>query len=1158
MPRLRLFIVVLMIALSASALAADRITCMTTWDAFYLYAAVQVQDPDVRSENTKHMSNPWEDDAVEIFLETDDKRAADRSPNTFQMSISAGGGSSWIVGQDGTPTPKPIYSFKFARKVQGTLNKPNDKDIGYTIELAIPWKEVGAPPEPGDVMGFNLVCRMKGDRLGFVSFSPEVKTEEDIQVPAKWSRIKFTNSPTIIAIQDGAVVSRKVVSRAPVIDGVLSAREWNTDLSFQMTKPAPVPLPPEKQKYAMEKLSLTHYFYWYQGDARKDAPFGHVVYSDGSSELTNQPIKGAGPWFSFDQVQWHKDELADVREANIDVVIPVYWGSADNKRAFATKGLDCMVQALKELKAEGRDYPLVGMFFDTTSMNSQYGGKPDLRGDEVKQTFYGMIKDFFLHVPDEFRAAFQLPPEKGGGSANIVVLYTASWFSDLDPSFVEYCNSRYAEDFGGKLVWVGSSDYRPKAEVMDGYSDYAAGLGLKYDDTGWIDIAGVGAGYDDSAVRGRNSQIRSRMFGDTYRRDWDSLSAESPNWVIVDGWNELHEGSDICASRQYGIRYISLTKINMLRFNGMRPYDAKFIKHDVPAVMYPGAIHQVKLTMRNAGTRPWNPGDGVFIASRWYKDGRLFADSGIRVPLQELVPAGRSIEKTVGIMVVDQDRKALEEGDYELRVELVRGADQWFTDAGDSPLTVPVKVSLTGRPGFTLVGSDAPTLMKSGASYSVALSIRNDGPTAWPSGARVAYRWQRASVHLGADSDDRIEVIASNELAASIPAEVLPGRIVEVTVPVAVVGSDGAPLPARTQQDLWGYRLKWDVHDGAEWLASSAVGQTSEAVAVTPDDLGPRFVESDTPEEMNAGRKYTVLLTVRNTGPDAWDKAACAVGYHWYYLDGTEAVWDGSRSQLPGAVRSGEQAIVKAQVTAPPYDGQYYLVWDLLSGDKYASTAANTRGGNTLILPVNVTKGRLAAQDLTKAFDADVISWDTDRRNGDLDAGLTFPAEFMPPQVLMKTFDGALWSSGLWSARHGSGLESSRRISFRYPPKLDGANNAVTCTGQTLALKSGKYSTVHILAAAAQDVSADFGLSYGSKTASVPVKFSSWEAPPKFGERVGFACLHRHSPEGDQRGQACYLNHYEIRADASSDLTAIRLPNTPGLKILAITLEKPQ
>jgi hypothetical protein len=1145
----RLALLIFLPLLLSASCAADRVTCYTLWDDFYFYAAFEVQDSDVQSTNTKHMSSPWEDDSVEVFLETDAKRAPNRTPQTFQMAVSAGGGSSFVVGDAGLPKPKTIYTFKYAKKVQGTLNRSSDKDIGYTIELAIPWKEMGGPPAPGTVMGFNVLCRMKGENTGFVSFSPDVQTDDDVHVPAKWGSVKLSTTPTIIARQDGAIVCRRVASRPPLIDGNLGPGEWIRDMSFQIVKPEPTKR--KDEEFGVERLALTHYFYWYQGDERKEAPFGHVRYEDGASQLTDHPLDSAGPWFSHDRVQWHKDQLRQIRSAGIDVIIPIYWGSAAQKREFASKGLNCMVQAMKELKAAGEGYPLVGMFYDTSAMSVQYGDKPDLRQDEVKQTFYAMIKDFFLQIPDEFRAGVQVPVEKGGYQGYVVVLYTASWFSDFDPSFVEYCNRRFAEDFGGRrLVWIGGSDYHPKAAVMDGYCNYGGGLNLQYDDAGWINVGAVGAGFDDTAVRGGLRRIRSRMAGDTYKKDWDELIARSPNWVLVDGWNELHEGSELCPTIEYGDRYVSRTKINMLRFNGMRPFDAKFLKHDTPSTTLPGAIYQVTLAIRNAGTKPWYPGQGIFLACRWFKDGQLFSDTGARLPFQESVLAGQIARKTMGIRTVDSEGKPLPEGDYELRWEMVRGRDEWFSSGGDMPLRVPVKVGAPS-PGFTLAGSTLPAHMKSGATYNVTVRLRNDGPAAWKAGsAKIGYRWYRASVHLGTDSEDSAELLAACESAATLQADVEPGHVVEVSVPVMAASPDGAPMAVWTQKDLWTYLLRWDVFDGEKWLAPQSIGVASESVKVVADDLGPRFIASDAPAEMSAGKQYSVNVTVENSGVDVWTAADFAVGYHWYYADGIEAQWDGAKTPLPADVRPGERAIIKAAVTPPPYDGTYYLVWDLAHGDKWASTTANTRGGDILVVRASVVKGRLTPVSLDKLFDSDVASFDTNPKDGDFDGkGSTFPAEFLPAE-------DQLWPCGMWTSVQGKGPESSRRISFKFPPRMDGLKNAVTCKGQSIEVKPGRYAAVHLMLAASEKTTGEFVLAHKGGKSSVTGTLNAWNEAPGPDQHPAFVCLHRHSPSGDQRDQDCYLTHLTLRADPNAELAPILLPNNPAIKILALTLEK--
>ena len=57
--------------------------------------------------------------------------------------------------------------------LRGTLDRPGDKDQGYTVEIRIPWtsfdKARQAPPRPGDTWRINLYA-MQND--GGVAWSP--------------------------------------------------------------------------------------------------------------------------------------------------------------------------------------------------------------------------------------------------------------------------------------------------------------------------------------------------------------------------------------------------------------------------------------------------------------------------------------------------------------------------------------------------------------------------------------------------------------------------------------------------------------------------------------------------------------------------------------------------------------------------------------------------------------------------------------------------------------------------------------------------------------------------------------------------------------------------------------------------------------------------
>jgi len=51
----------------------------------------------------------------------------------------------------------------FAVRTDGTINDSTDLDRGYTVELAVPWSEIGQTPEPGLTLGINLAA---GDAEG--------------------------------------------------------------------------------------------------------------------------------------------------------------------------------------------------------------------------------------------------------------------------------------------------------------------------------------------------------------------------------------------------------------------------------------------------------------------------------------------------------------------------------------------------------------------------------------------------------------------------------------------------------------------------------------------------------------------------------------------------------------------------------------------------------------------------------------------------------------------------------------------------------------------------------------------------------------------------------------------------------------------------------
>ncbi len=1157
--KLTLLVLLALLFVPVCVFSQAKVTGYTTWDDTYFYAAFLVDDPDITGSNTQPHSSPWEDDCVEIFIETDNKHNPGRPASTYHMAVSAAGGCAFTVGSDSNKWEvKRIISFKYSTIPDGSVGNPEDFDSGYVVEMALPWFELGVkPPTPGTMMSFNAVVRMRGESDKFVSLSPEVKTEEDIHDASKWVNIVFTGPALGAAtLSMDKIVSARYVTRMPLIDGQLRPKEWNANTSFNLTLPIDVS---DRPKHQFQKMLLTYYFYWYQADPRKAAPYSHIKNAEGRIDLTDLPLRSAGPWFSYDRVQWHKDELTDIKRAGIDIILPVYWGDPVNRAGFAAKGLDCMVEAIRELQAEKRPYPLIGMFFDTTAMQLAYGEKPDLRDEEVKRTFYGMIRDFFMRIPEEYRAQVQMSDERTGRPCYIVQLYTCNWFSELDSSFIDYVNERFAKDFNAGILWIGSQDYKEKAPVFDGYCNYGAGLSFGYDESSKIRIAAVGAGYDDTAVIGRKTPIRARDAGDTYKADWTKALDKRPNWIMVDGWNELHEGSDICASRQYGYTYIDATALNALKFKGAREYEAKYLKHNLPEVIMPGSFYHVTVTVQNDGLKPWKVAEGYALAYRWYQNNVPVGESGIKRPIQQDIMPGSNSEISIGVAAVQKDNNNLPEGDYEIRFEMVRMRDdKWFSALGDEGLTVPIRIGKVESSDVRYISVDGPVMMKTATDYTYKIKVRNDTSTTWKAGsAYIGCKLFKVSSYLHGGPDDIEQEVPISALQALLASDVAPGQVAEVEMLVNLKDPNGQPIPVWKQSEPWSYQLRFDVFDGEKWLSEAGARTYNRIVDVFEADYGARIVASNTPETMEAGKTVEVKLVVNNTGPDAWTPKRHSFGYHWYHLDGAEAVWDGIMTPINTEVKPGQPFIATVKVTAPPYDGRYILAFDFAEDGKWASTSEISRGGDMLLAEVTVKNGKLAFVDLSKLFDTVASSTDRNRSSGNFDgSGMSFPAEFMPPDIGFGS-QNDIYPCGYGWKTIENGLANPSRISFRYGPKDSGAKNAVACAGQTVAVPKGKYVKLHVLGAAtAPDQEAEFGLGYQSATAQAKVKMSSWGSEPVNGEEVAFMTLHRHSPSGDQRNSRCLLFRYEINLDPSSQLSSIILPKNDKIRVLAITLEK--
>ncbi|MBX3182904.1 MAG: carbohydrate-binding family 9-like protein [Polyangiaceae bacterium] len=152
------------------------------WDNEHLYVGFEVSDPNVTGGFDPKQTDPhlWTKDTVEIMIDPDgdgdnkDYYEIQINPQNLVFDSQFDAYNLPKVEPNG-PFGHQDWSarLKSAVTIQGTLDKPDDKDEGYRVEAAIPWasftKAKQAPPRDGDTWRMNFYAMQDN---GGVAWSP--------------------------------------------------------------------------------------------------------------------------------------------------------------------------------------------------------------------------------------------------------------------------------------------------------------------------------------------------------------------------------------------------------------------------------------------------------------------------------------------------------------------------------------------------------------------------------------------------------------------------------------------------------------------------------------------------------------------------------------------------------------------------------------------------------------------------------------------------------------------------------------------------------------------------------------------------------------------------------------------------------------------------
>jgi len=180
------------------------------WDDEYFYIAAELEEPHVWATILKRDSVIFHDNDFEIFLDPEGDTL-----NYYEIEINALN-TVWDLQLDRPykKAGKPdngwnATGMKTAVSVAGTINDPRDKDRGWSVELALPWKDLTGSPRPISAphegerwrVNFSRVewqheiangkyRKVKGRPENNWVWSPQGII--DMHVPEKWGYVQFS------------------------------------------------------------------------------------------------------------------------------------------------------------------------------------------------------------------------------------------------------------------------------------------------------------------------------------------------------------------------------------------------------------------------------------------------------------------------------------------------------------------------------------------------------------------------------------------------------------------------------------------------------------------------------------------------------------------------------------------------------------------------------------------------------------------------------------------------------------------------------------------------------------------------------------------------------------------------------------------------------
>lgn len=133
--------------------SATNATVRTSYNADFLYLYVDVRDKNLNADSDL----PWDDDGIEVYVDPQNKNCNGVCGGMYKFLFNIENKTLHSYGNNSRAwvdwTPSGIQ-YKF--QLDGTVNTNTDTDDGYSVEIAIPWNQIGGKPNLNSGWGIHF------------------------------------------------------------------------------------------------------------------------------------------------------------------------------------------------------------------------------------------------------------------------------------------------------------------------------------------------------------------------------------------------------------------------------------------------------------------------------------------------------------------------------------------------------------------------------------------------------------------------------------------------------------------------------------------------------------------------------------------------------------------------------------------------------------------------------------------------------------------------------------------------------------------------------------------------------------------------------------------------------------------------------------------